>query len=95
MYNKLVLYLGQLKISKRSLEKISNYYRRISWAAASEILDHVVLWWSSEGIAARHNLGAGGAHDLQDWLHQFIQDNKNNSLCLAFVLSVFKKNKIH
>ncbi|KAK0183449.1 hypothetical protein PV327_001490 [Microctonus hyperodae] len=78
---------GHMKISKRELEKISNYYRRISWAAASEILDHVVLWWSSEGIAARHNLGAGGAHDLQDWLHQFIQDNKNKiPTCIKLTL---------
>ena len=61
---------GESKIRKSALRKVSDYYQEVAWGAVSSILDHVVLWWSPEALAARHSQGA---RHLKDWLHQFIQ----------------------
>ncbi|XP_034937778.1 uncharacterized protein [Chelonus insularis] len=63
-----------IKIKKSTLAKVSDYYQQAVWASISEILDHVILWWSSDSIAVHHN---HRAHYLRDWLHLFLQSSIN------------------
>ncbi|XP_057340507.1 uncharacterized protein LOC130677689 [Microplitis mediator] len=63
-----------IKIRSSILARLSDYYCQVCWAAISEILDHVILWWSAEGLATRHN---HGAHYLKDWLHSFLLSPSN------------------
>ncbi|KAH0557837.1 hypothetical protein KQX54_012170 [Cotesia glomerata] len=63
-----------IKVRSSILARLSDYYCQVSWAAISEILDHVILWWSPEGLATRHN---HGAHYLKDWLHSFLLTPSN------------------
>ncbi|XP_063986066.1 coiled-coil domain-containing protein 142 [Diachasmimorpha longicaudata] len=67
---------GETKVRRSALTRLSDYYQHVAWAAISGILDHVVLWWSPEGLAARHSQGA---HHLKDWLRRFIQTNEISS----------------
>ncbi|XP_044010195.1 uncharacterized protein LOC122853846 [Aphidius gifuensis] len=45
-------------------------YQRIVWASVSGMLDHVVLWWSHEGLAISNSRDT---HHLKNWLHRFLQ----------------------
>ncbi|XP_058810308.1 uncharacterized protein LOC131675367 isoform X1 [Phymastichus coffea] len=57
---------------KTAIKRVTEFYQEVAWDSVSSILDHVILWWSSEALAARHSQGS---HHLKDWLHQFIQRN--------------------
>lgn len=63
---------GETRLRSSAIKKVKNYYQEVAWGALSGILDHVVLWWSPEALATRHN---HGAQQLKDWLSQFIQKN--------------------
>ncbi|CAD1475157.1 unnamed protein product, partial [Heterotrigona itama] len=63
---------GETRLRNSAIKKVKNYYQEVAWGALSGILDHVVLWWSPEALATRHN---HGAQQLKDWLSQFIQKN--------------------
>lgn len=62
--------IDEMKIRRSAVKKVTEYYQEVAWGAVSSILDHVVLWWSREALAARHS---HGSQHLKDWLHQFIQ----------------------
>ncbi|XP_011301008.1 uncharacterized protein [Fopius arisanus] len=76
---------GETKVKKSALTRLSDYYQHVVWAAISGILDHVVLWWSPEGLAARHSQGA---HHLKDWLRRFIQTNEISSIVRPALLNL-------
>ncbi|XP_031786371.1 coiled-coil domain-containing protein 142 [Nasonia vitripennis] len=63
----------ELKIRRTAVKKVTEFYQEVAWGSVSSILDHVVLWWSREALAARHS---HGSQHLKDWLHQFIQGSE-------------------
>ncbi|XP_076241488.1 uncharacterized protein LOC143183696 [Calliopsis andreniformis] len=63
---------GETRLRGSAIKKVKNYYQEVAWGALSGILDHVILWWSSEPLATHHSNGAG---HLKDWLSQFVQRN--------------------
>ncbi|KAJ8670791.1 hypothetical protein QAD02_002050 [Eretmocerus hayati] len=65
----------EMRIRRKALERIFELNQDVVWSSVSSMLDHVVLWWSSEALAARHS---HGSQHLKDWLHQFIQGNDGN-----------------
>ncbi|XP_015594878.1 coiled-coil domain-containing protein 142 isoform X2 [Cephus cinctus] len=67
---KLIKVSGETRVRKSAVRKVTDYYQEVAWGAVSSILDHVVLWWSPEALAARHS---HGSQHLKDWLHQFTQ----------------------
>ena len=70
--SKLSLSTDETKIRRTAVKKVTEFYQEVAWGSVSSILDHVVLWWSPEALAARHS---HGSQHLKDWLHQFIQGN--------------------
>ncbi|XP_076376723.1 coiled-coil domain-containing protein 142 isoform X1 [Megalopta genalis] len=64
---------GETRLRGSAMKKVKNYYQEVAWGALSGILDHVILWWSPEGLATHHS---HGAQHLKDWLSQFVQRNR-------------------
>ncbi|XP_011505801.1 PREDICTED: coiled-coil domain-containing protein 142 [Ceratosolen solmsi marchali] len=61
----------KVKIRRAAVTKIIEFYQEVAWSSVSTILDHVVLWWSPEALAVRHD---DGSKHLKDWLQQFIKE---------------------
>ncbi|XP_058810309.1 coiled-coil domain-containing protein 142 isoform X2 [Phymastichus coffea] len=40
---------------KTAIKRVTEFYQEVAWDSVSSILDHVILWWSSEALAARHS----------------------------------------
>lgn len=90
---------GESRLRGSAIKKVKNYYQEVAWGAVSNILDHVILWWSREALATRHS---HGAQHLKDWLRHFIQGNESKKFSfyikgfssLKFFKRICRKNEM-
>jgi hypothetical protein len=66
------IFIDKIKIRSFAVMKVIDFYQEMVWSSVSTILDHVILWWSSDALAAQHT---HGSKYVKDRLQQLIKRN--------------------
>ncbi|XP_039757028.1 uncharacterized protein LOC120631485 isoform X1 [Pararge aegeria] len=71
---------GRIQASKKSAQKVTQYYQNLLWGDVGSCLEHIVLWWSSFPLATR---SPNTSQNLRQWLFSTFNDNNTPDLVLS------------
>ncbi|XP_050344507.1 uncharacterized protein LOC126769664 [Nymphalis io] len=71
---------GRIQASKKSAQKVTEYYQNLLWGDVGSCLEHIVLWWSSFPLATR---SPKTSQNLREWLFSTFNDNNTPDLILS------------
>nr|XP_026493812.1 uncharacterized protein LOC113399026 [Vanessa tameamea] len=71
---------GRIQASKKSAQKVTEYYQNLLWGDVGSCLEHIVLWWSSFPLATR---SPKTSQNLREWLFTTFNDNNTPDLILS------------
>lgn len=66
---KTYIFVGEIKISSKVIEKALEYYEQILWAEVGNYLEHVILWWACSPLSARP---PRSSQHLREWINHFV-----------------------
>ncbi|CAH2090360.1 unnamed protein product [Euphydryas editha] len=71
---------GRIQASKKSAQKVTEYYQNLLWGDVGSCLEHIVLWWSAFPLATR---SPKTSQNLREWLFSTFNDNNTPDLILS------------
>ncbi|XP_041981513.1 uncharacterized protein LOC121734935 [Aricia agestis] len=71
---------GQVHASRKSAQKVTEYYQNLLWGDVGSCLEHIVLWWSSYPLAMR---SPQACQNLRQWLFTTFNDKNTPDLVLS------------